>query len=409
MKRIAVAAAAAGAGLAMLIAVPAKSVGAPQAAPAEFEIAAPTEALGSAKTASAGAVYEPVRAPADFTMFGFRWNGDGDPGIAVRVSADGSEWGAWTPVPGEPDGGPDPSTGERTRSGVSAPIWAGDARYVQYRLAYEPDDLTLHFINTDALGSSRTAAAVDPRFVSGTTTGTTTGTTDTTATDPVPRDEDEDRDRDRDRGRDEDEDKEDEVKVKGVAKDIIKRKKWDRKNDCKPRRKSKEGEVDAVVIHHTVNANNYSKNEAADMVLGICRFHRNGNGWDDIGYNFVVDRFGDIYEGRNGGIERANIGAQSLGFNNTTSGIANLGDFDKQKVPKDALKAQAKLIQWLAKVHDFDPSDKAKLKATEDSGEYDKGDKAKVDAISGHQDLVSTDCPGRELYDQLKKLRKLAN
>ena len=116
MKRIAAAAAAAGAGLAVLIATPAQSIGSPSPAQGEFTMPAPTQALGNAKVASgqggSGAVYEPVRAPATFTMLEFEWSGQGDPGIAVRVSPDGSDWGPWTTVPGAPDGGPDPGSRE---------------------------------------------------------------------------------------------------------------------------------------------------------------------------------------------------------------------------------------------------------------------------------------------------------
>jgi hypothetical protein len=418
MKRIAAVAAAAGAGLAMLVAAPAHSEGAPRPTPAEFEIAAPEQALGAAKAGTAGSVYQPVRAPAEFTMMGFRWSGDSQPGIAVRVSEDGASWGPWTTVPAAPDGGPSPGSGEDTNSSVSEPVWAGPSNYLQYRLSETPADLRLHFINTDALdpatAAKRNSGAGD--FFTSTPTDTTgTGsTTDTTATDPVPPDEDDsDRQRQRRRERQRErrrERRQEEVDVKGVAKEIIPRKKWDPHNDCKPRHKSKEGDYKAAIIHHTVNANDYSKNEAKDMVLGICRFHRNGNGWDDIGYNFVVDKYGELFEGRNGGIDRANVGAHAIGFNEETAGIANLGDFDKVKPSKDQLKAQAKLIAWLSKEYDFPVDGKVKLKSQGGQGNrFRKGEKAKIDEISGHKDLTQTDCPGTKLYGELKKIRKLAD
>ena len=87
-------------------------------------------------------------------------------------------------------------------------------------------------------------------------------------------------------------------------------------------------------------------------MLGICRYHRNSNGWNDVGYNFLVDRYGTIYEGRAGGIGNPVVGAQAQGMNAETTGIANLGTFTgaAYQTP-EALDAMARLIRWKLPLH----------------------------------------------------------
>ena len=102
-------------------------------------------------------------------------------------------------------------------------------------------------------------------------------------------------------------------------------------------------------------SNTYTPAEAAAIVRGIEVYHVKGNGWNDIGYNFLVDRFGTVYEGRAGGMTRNVIGAHSLGFNTGTVGVALIGNYARVTPSAAEQSALVNLLAWRLDIAHVDP------------------------------------------------------
>ena len=131
------------------------------------------------------------------------------------------------------------------------------------------------------------------------------------------------------------------------------------------------------------------------------------SGWRDIGYNFLVDKCGNIYEGRAGGVAKPVMGAHTLGFNTDSMGIAVLGTFTDTKPSGAALKAIARLTAWKLGLYGANPRGKTYL--TSGGGNcYRKGKNVRLNVISGHRDGFATECPGRLLYGKLGSARATA-
>lgn len=158
-----------------------------------------------------------------------------------------------------------------------------------------------------------------------------------------------------------------------------------------------------AVIHHTAGTNAYSPAQAAAIVRGIEVYHVEGNGWNDIGYDFLVDRYGRIYEGRYGGIDRPVIGAHALGFNVGSVGIAVIGDFNSSRITDAARKALVRLLAWRLDVAHVDPLSTLTV-LSGGNPRFPEGVPVFLRAISGHRDTNFTDCPGGLLYAQLPEI-----
>lgn len=143
--------------------------------------------------------------------------------------------------------------------------------------------------------------------------------------------------------------------------------------------------MELVVIHHTTGLNTYSPEEAPELIRQIQELHVERNGWDDIGYNLIVDRYGVVYEGRAGGPAKAVIGAHALGLNSRSTGIALLGDFSAIRVPEWADDALARLLAWKLGQHHLAPV---------------------PSTVAAHCEFAATECPGAQLIEGLPLLRE---
>ncbi|MET8249180.1 peptidoglycan recognition protein [Streptomyces sp. NPDC005202] len=165
--------------------------------------------------------------------------------------------------------------------------------------------------------------------------------------------------------------------------------------------------VKAAFVHHTASGNNYRCSRASSVIRGIYRYHVRSMGWRDIGYNFLVDKCGNIYEGRAGGVAKPVRGAHTLGFNSNSTGIAVLGTFSSSKPSSAVVKAIARLTAWKLGLYGMNPRAKTYLKSG-GGNLYRKGKNVRLNVISGHRDGFATDCPGRQLYRKLGTARSAA-
>ncbi|MFE1859571.1 peptidoglycan recognition protein family protein [Streptomyces anandii] len=165
--------------------------------------------------------------------------------------------------------------------------------------------------------------------------------------------------------------------------------------------------VKAAFVHHTASGNNYRCSQAPSVIRSIYRYHVKSMGWRDIGYNFLVDKCGTIYEGRAGGVAKAVLGAHTMGFNSNSVGIAVIGTYSKSKPSAAAVTAVARLTAWKLGLYGMNPRGKTYLKSG-GGNLYQKGKNVRLNVISGHRDGFATDCPGKQLYGKLGSARKAA-
>jgi len=293
--------------------------------------------------------------------------------LQVRTTTDG-EWSAWTDLEYHDEHAPDPGTdeGRDTRPGTD-PLFVGEVDRVQLRAVAAsglPDDMSLAVV---APGRAATVAEQAPELAPEQRTGPATGSA--TAPDALELQS---------------------ASASAPRPKIYSREQWgadERLRDGQP----SYGTVSAGFVHHTVNANAYSRDQVPGIVRSIYAYHTQSRGWSDVGYNFLVDKFGRIWEGRYGGVARAVVGAHTLGYNEDSFAMSAIGNFDTVRPPDAMLRAYGSLFAWKLGLAGVDPRDRSQ-----------NVNGTTFAAINGHRDAGSTACPGRYLYEKLPAIRSYA-
>ncbi len=308
-----------------------------------------------------------------------------DDAISVQArTLDDAGWSGWTTIEYHDDHGPDPDSAEgaRSRPGTE-PLLVGDVAEVQVRVETDrgaPADLTLTVIDP---GHAPQTARELPAIDTGALSGDTPAAPAVAAVGEGP-----------------------DADAEGLALSaatftpkpkVYSRAQWGADESMRDKGSLHYFEVHAGFVHHTVNANSYTRSQVPGILRSIYAYHVKSRGWSDVGYNFLVDRFGRIWEGRAGGVDRPVVGAHTLNYNDNAFAMSAIGNFELVRPSRAMLEAYAALFAWKLSLHGVDAA----------SSEQWVGSR-NFRAINGHRDAASTACPGRYLYAKIPVIRELA-
>ncbi len=296
--------------------------------------------------------------------------------VSVRTQKDGV-WSAWTAAPYHEEEGPDPSSAEggAARPGTD-PVYVGAVDDVQIKAVTDdgtaPADMALAVVDPGHAVSESEKPSID----TGAMALSAAGTADTGAVD---------------------EDVELSAGVTAAKPTIYSRAQWGADERMRDKSSLHYGKVTAGFVHHTVNANNYTEAQVPSILRGIYAYHTQSRGWSDVGYNFLVDRFGRIWEGRYGGVDKAVVGAHTSGYNDYAFAMSAIGNFEQVQPSSALLDAYGRLFAW-----------KLGLSGISASATRQWVGKRYLPAINGHRDVGQTACPGAYLFAKIPTIRSLA-
>lgn len=167
-----------------------------------------------------------------------------------------------------------------------------------------------------------------------------------------------------------------------------------------------------VIVHHTAGTNNYTPEQSPAIVRGIYYYHAVVLGWGDIGYNFLVDKYGQVFEGRYGTLDSDPgamvVGGHAYGANTGTMGISMMGNYSSVSPSEIQIERVGQMAGWFlgrAGVADAHGSSRYTFHATQ---KYRRGQTIDLDVISAHRDVGYTTCPGNAGYSAMGQIRDIA-
>ncbi|MFD3747092.1 N-acetylmuramoyl-L-alanine amidase [Nocardia sp. NPDC058633] len=190
---------------------------------------------------------------------------------------------------------------------------------------------------------------------------------------------------------------------------VITRAQWGADESIRCQEPTYDDGVGGITVHHTAGRNDYSRSESAGIVRAIYAYHAETLGWCDIGYNAMVDQYGQIFEGRYGGLDRAVQGAHSGGFNENTAGVALMGNYETEQPSNESINALGKFIGWRAELAGLDPKGYTTMysEGTEFTP-YAQDEAVDLPVVFAHRDVGNTDCPGDAAYALMDRIRGIA-
>jgi uncharacterized protein with LGFP repeats len=199
------------------------------------------------------------------------------------------------------------------------------------------------------------------------------------------------------------------VTVPGQPPNIISRAQWGADESIRCGNAVYDNGIRAAVVHHTAGSNDYAPQESAGIIRSIYEYHTRTLGWCDIAYNALVDKYGQVFEGHAGGVDKPVEGSHTGGFNRNTWGVAMMGNFDTVPPTPIQLRTTARLIGWRLGIDHIDPRGTVVLPSA--GGSFTKfpfGATPTLPTIFTHRDVGNTACPGDAAYAAMDQLRDIA-